>query len=149
MIRVYICPVIGSGVKGDSYRSKAATFGYEYANFIPSNLDGTPKFSWALAVVRSADFTAIEADATCDDLFGGDLPANVDTRPELRALLKNRTVADVPLARRNAIIAVLDKYAVDRTDFTGQTPLWRVFQRVVSTLFSTTANEIDPEFPGF
>jgi hypothetical protein len=119
MIRVYICPVIGSGVKGDSYRSKAATFGYEYANFIPSNLDGTPKFSWALAVVRSADFTAIEADATCDDLFGGDLPANVDTRPELRALLKNRTVAH-GLHRADAAVAGLPAGRVDAVLHDGQ-----------------------------
>jgi hypothetical protein len=149
-LRVYICPVIGGGTKGNAYRGKAQEYGYECANFIPDNpATGAPKFSWALAIIRSDDFSAIEADAECDDLFGGDLPASVDTRPELRALLKTRTVADVPLARRNAIIAVLDKYAINRTDFTGQTPLWRVFQRVVSTLFGSLVFEQDSEFPAF
>lgn len=149
MIRVYICPVIGAGIKGDMYRSKGATFGYQYAAFIPTAADGTPEpsFAWALTVLEAGDFTAIDADPDCDDLFGGDLPASIDTRPELRALLTTRTVADVPTARRNAIIAVLDKYGVDRTDFTGQTPLWRVFQRVLSTLFGTTIHELDPTFP--
>jgi hypothetical protein len=139
--------VIGNGTRQSPYASKARTFGYEYSNFIPSNPDGTPKFAWALAVLRSDDWTAIEADVTCDDLFGGDLPSNIDTANDLRNLLKNRTVIDVPLARRNAIIAVLDKYAVDHTDFVGSTPLWRVFQRVVSTLFGTTLNELDSNFP--
>lgn len=150
MIRVYICPVIGSGTKQDPYVSKARTFGYQFANFIPSNPDGTPRFTWSLAALNSSDWTAIEADAACDDLFAGDLPANIDTRAELRALLKSRAVIDVPLARRNAIIAVLDKYGVDHSDFTGATPLWRVFQRVVSTLFGTSLYELaDSEFPAF
>lgn len=149
MIRAYLCPVSGDGTKQTPYCSKARSFGYQYANFIPSNAGGSPKFTWALAAVNSDDFTEIDADVTCDDLFGGDLPANIDTRAELRALLKTRTVLDVPVARRNAIIAVLDKYGIDRTDFTGQTLLWRVLQRVVSTLFGTTLNELNNEFPSF
>lgn len=149
MIRAYICPVVGTGVKSDPYRSKAADFDYRYANFIPSLQDGTPKFTWTLAAVNSGDFAAIDADTTCDDLFGGDLPANIDTRAELRNLLRTRTVADVPLARRNAIIAVLDKYSVDRTDFTGSTFLWKVFQRVVTTLFADRVYEANNEFPSF
>lgn len=148
MIRAYICPVIGTGTKQDLYRSKGMDFGYQCANFIPS-LTGAPSSTWALAAVRAADFTAIDADTTCDDLFQGDLPANVNTRDDLAAYLRSRTISDVPLARRTAITAVLDKYAVDRTDFTGQTPLWRVLQRVVSTLFGTKLNEIDQDFPGF
>lgn len=149
MIRIYICPVIGTGTKQDPYRSKAATFGYQYANFIPSNPDGSPRSSWSLAAVVSDDFAAIEADATCDDLFAGDLPAAVNTRPELRTFLRTRSVSDVPTSRRNAILAVLDKYVVDRSDLTGATPLWRVVQRVASTLFRTTANEFDLDFPAF
>jgi len=147
MIRVYICPIIGTGVKGNPYKSKGATFGYQYSNYIPSNpATGVPTSPWSLAVLKSNDWTAIEADPTCDDLFGGDLPANIDTNEELRALLKNRTVSDVPLARRNAIIAVLDKYGVDRSDFTGSTPLWRVFQRVMRDLFGANVNEINIDF---
>jgi hypothetical protein len=149
VIRVYICPVIGAGTKQDPYRSRGADFGYQYASFIPSKADGSPAFTWALTVVVGADFAAIDADASCDDLFGGDLPAGVNTRDELRAFLRANTVADVPLARRNAITAVLDKYGVDRTDFTGATPLWRVLQRVVSTLFGARAREVDDGFPVF
>lgn len=149
MIRVYICPPVGTGAKGDPYRSKGVDFGYQCANFIPSNPDGTPKFTWALTVVVSSDFTAIDADTTCDDLFGGDLPAGINSRADLKAFLKSNTVADVPLARRNAIIAVLDKYGIDRTDFTGATPLWRVFQRVVSTLFDRATFEASDDIPGY
>lgn len=149
MIRAYICPVVGSGTKQDPYCSKARSFGYQFANYIPSKPDGSPLFTWSLAVLNSSDFTAIDADASCDDLFGGDLPANIDSRAELRNMLKTTTVLDVPVARRNAITAVLDKYGVDRTDFTGQTLLWRVLQRVVGTLFGTKLNELNDEFPSF
>jgi hypothetical protein len=149
VIRVYICPVIGTGTKADPYRSKGADFGYQFSSFIPSRPDGTPLFTWALTVLVGADFSAIDADAACDDLFGGDLPASVNTRDELRAFLRANTIADVPLARRNAITAVLDKYGVDRTDFTGTTRLWRVLQRVVGTLFRSTLAELDDGFPAF
>jgi hypothetical protein len=107
VVRVYICPVIGSGTKADPYRSKAQTFGYQYASFMRSNPDGSSAIAWTLTVAASQDFTAIDADATCDDVFAGDLPANVNTRPELLAFLRNRTVGDIPATRRSAVLAVL------------------------------------------
>jgi hypothetical protein len=88
VVRVYICPVIGSGTKLDPYRSKAQDFGYQYASFMRSNPDGSSAIAWTLTVAASQDFTAIDADATCDDVFAGDLPANVNTRPELLAFLR-------------------------------------------------------------
>jgi hypothetical protein len=140
MIRVYITPWVGTGTRADRYRSKAEDFGYNLSCFFPSKSDGTPASLWVVAIIRSDDFSVIEADLSCDDLFGGDLPATVNTRDDLIALLRGRTVSDVPLARRNAIIAVLDKYTITRADFTGQTPLWKVMQRVVSTLFEQDDN---------
>lgn len=140
-LRVYICPIIGSGTRQDAYRSKAFDFGYLISSFMPTRIaDGTPASPWTLTVIRSTDFTAIDADATCDDLFAGDLPGTVQTRDDLLALLRTRTVANVPLARRNAITAVLDKYGIVRTDIVGTTPLWKVMQRVSSTLFERDDN---------
>jgi hypothetical protein len=146
VVRVYICPVIGSGTKADPYRSKAQTFGYQYASFMRSNPDGSSAIAWTLTVAASQDFTAIDADATCDDVFAGDLPANVNTRPELLAFLRNRTVGDIPATRRSAVLAVLDKYQVVRSDFGLTTPLWRLMQRIVSTSYGTTAGESDGNF---
>lgn len=139
-LRVYICPWIGTGTRQDPYRSKANDYGLQVNNFFPSKIDGTPASSWVLSVVRGNDFTAIAADAACDDLFAGDLPGTVQTRDDLLTLLRSRTVADVPAARRNAITAVLDKYTIPRGDVVGATPLWRVMQRVVSTLLERDEN---------
>jgi hypothetical protein len=134
-IRVYICPVVGSGVKADSYRSKAWDIpGAETRSWLPSKLDGTPGSTWTLTVAKADDFSAFDADPTFDDLFGGDLPNTVQTRNDLLAFLRGRTVSDVPVVRRNKITAVLDKYLVRRDDFVGATPLWKVMQRVVATL---------------
>lgn len=141
MIRVYICPWVGTGTKQDPYRAKVADLGYpNFSTFFPSRQNGTPASSWVLVVVRSQDFSALDADATCDDLFGGDLPASVTDRDSLLTLLRSRTVGDVPVARRSKITAVLDEYGVARADFTASTPLWKVMQRVASTLFERDEN---------
>lgn len=139
-IRVYICPVIGTGTRQDRFRSKAVDYYTTTSTFFPSKQDGSPASPWVLTVIGSADFSAIDADATCDDLFGGDLPATVQTRDDLLALLRTRTIGDVPTARRNAITAVLDKYSVVRSDFSTTTPLWKVMQRVSSTLIERDDN---------
>lgn len=150
MVRAFICPVVGTGAKGDAYRSKVADYGYPCASFIPSSApNGSPASPWALTVLLGSDFTPLEADATCDDLFAGALPASINTRGEVRDYLRATTVGDVPLARRTAITAVLDKYAIPRDDFTAGTPLWRVLQRVVSTLYRAAARERDDSFPAF
>lgn len=134
-LRVYICPIIGSGTRQDIYRSKAWDVpGAQSSSFLPSKLDGTPASPWVISIVRANDFSAFAADPSFDDLFGGDLPASVQTRDDLITLLRSKTVGDVPLARRNAITAVLDKYGVPRTDFNLTTPLWKVMQRAVSAL---------------
>jgi hypothetical protein len=139
-LRVYITPWVGSGTREDPYRSKAVDYYPEVSTFFPSKVDGTPASAWVVAVIRSSDFTAIDADSTCDDLFAGDLPGTVQTRDDLLTLLRSRTVANVPTARRNAITAVLDKYGVVRSDVVGSTPLWKVMQRVISTALERDDN---------
>lgn len=139
-LRVYICPIIGSGTRQDPYRSKGVDYGFEHTSFLPSKTDGTPGSAWTLSVLRGSDFTAIDADATCDDLFGGDLPDTVDSRNDLLPFLRSRTVANVPTARRNRITGVLDKYGVVRTDIVNATPLWKVMQRVVATVLERDDN---------
>lgn len=125
---------------GLAYYSKASAYCAQYANYFPSNLDGTPASTWVLTMGRAADWTAASADPDLIDLFAGDLPAAADTPAELRNYLRTRTIAQVPLARRNAITANLDILGVARADFVGTTPLWKVFQRVTSTLFEKDAN---------
>src|SRR3954467_15309612 len=111
-VRVYICPIIGIGVYPNGYRSKAFDIpGAETRSWLPSKLDGTPGSTWALTVAKADDFSAFDADVTFDDLFGGDLPNSVQTRDDLLAFLRGRTVGDVPVARRNKITSVLDKYS--------------------------------------
>jgi len=141
-VRVYICPWVGSGTKQDPYRSKAVDDmpGIPISSFFPSTLNGVPASTWVLSVIYATDFTAMDADTSCDDLFGGDLPPTVQTRSDLLALLRSRTVGDVPVARRSTITAVLDKYGVVRSDITLTTPLWKVMQRVASTLFEKDDN---------
>jgi hypothetical protein len=89
---------------------------------------------------RAADWTSALADSELIDLFAGDLPPAADTPSELRAFLRTRTVGDIPVGRRQTIQANLDGLSVVRSDFTLQTPLWKVFQRVSSTLFEKDAN---------
>lgn len=139
-IRVYICPWDGTGTKADPYRSRALTLGYNASTFFPGTEDGRPASTWVLSMVRANDFTTLDADLSCDDLFAGDMPGTVQTRNDVLTLLRGRTVSQVPLARRNAIIAILDKYGVVRTDIVGTTPLWKVMQRVASTLFEKDDN---------
>lgn len=137
-VRVWVSP---AQQNADFYYAKAETYcAGGFANFFPSKLDGTPASTWVITIGRAADWTAAGADAQLDDLFAGDLPGTINSRDDLLAFLRGRTIADVPLARRNAITAVLDKYAVPRSDFVGTTPLWKVFQRVASTLFEKDDN---------
>lgn len=110
---------------------------------LPLNSDGSMASPWVIIAGAASDWTAAESDALIDDLFAGDLPSSINTLSELRTFLRTRTIADVPLARRNDITAVLDEYGVVRSDFVGSTPLIRVFQRVFSTLW-----ELDFNFPG-
>jgi hypothetical protein len=139
-VRVWAGPWIGTGTTADPYRPKAAQYCTAQASFFPSNSDGTPASSWVLTMGRAVDWTAAEADVELIDLFAGDLPQAADTPAELKAFLRTRTVGDVPVPRRSAIQANLDSLGVVRADFTLATPLWKVFQRVASTLFEKGFN---------
>jgi hypothetical protein len=139
-VRVWAGPTVGSGTSADPYRPKAAQYCTAQASFFPSNSDGTPASAWVITIGRASDWTAAEADAQLTDLFAGDLPASIDTPAGLKAFLRTRTVGDVPIARRNALQANLDALGVVRSDFTLATPLWKVFQRVASTLFEKSFN---------
>jgi hypothetical protein len=111
-----------------------------FSNFFPSNLDGSPASTWVITAGRAQDWTAAIADASLTDIFAGDLPGTINSRDDLIAFLRGRTVGDVPLARRQAIQANLDSLGVARADFTLTTPLWKVFQRIISTLFEKDGN---------
>lgn len=140
-VRVWASPwVLEDRGTGTAYDSKASRYCTAWANFFPSNADGTPASAWVVTIGRASDWTAADADAELTDIFGGDLPQAIDSPADLRALLRTRTVGDVPVARRSRITAALDSLGVARADFTLQTPLWKVFQRVASTLFEKDFN---------
>lgn len=145
-IRVYAGPWVNIGVPPEppTYVSKLensfAPPVIAAVNYFPSRLDGSPASSWIISFARSDDWTVIEADAEMIDLFAGDLPSAIENRADFLAFLRGRTVSDVPVARRNVITANLDALGVVRADFTGSTKLWKVFQRVVSTLFEKDDN---------
>lgn len=137
-LRVWISPVIvvnnASMAKAEQYCSGG------FVNWFPTDLSGISASPWVITVGRATDWAAAIADTDLIDLFAGDLPANVDTVDAFKTFLRTRTVADVPLARRNAIIATLDAKGILHADIIGTTPLWKVFQRVISTLTEKDAN---------
>jgi hypothetical protein len=137
-VRVWAAPPITVNGNHLSKAEQYCTGGC--VNFFPSNPDGTPASTWVITIGRAANWTAASTDTALVDLFAGDLPDTINTPSDLRALLRTRTVGDVLPARRQAIQAQLDTLAVPRADFTLTTPLWKVFQRVVSTLFEKDAN---------
>jgi hypothetical protein len=135
-IRVWISPPVQVDIGGGNlvWKAKAEQYCLQSVNRFPVNPDGSPASAWVITAGRNADWTAAQADTDLDDLFGGDLPASIDTVDALKSFLRSRTISQVPTARRNAINAVLAEYGVVTTDFNGATPLWRVWQRVCSTL---------------
>lgn len=142
-IRVYICPWVGTGTKADPYRSKAVDLlpaATAIKTLLPSKADGTPASAWVLSGIAAQDFTAIQNDTTCDDLFGGDLPSTVTSWASLLSLLRATTVSQVPAARITAIQAVFDKYGIPRGDFTGSSTMWLVFRRAFTWLWQTDDN---------
>lgn len=141
-IRVWAGPWILTSMSGSPlYVAKAQQYCTGgFVNFFPSNADGTPASAWVLTLGRASGWTTAMLDSELIDLFAGDLPSAIDTPEELRSFLRTRTVGDVPTARRNLIQAALDNLGVVRSDFTLSTPLWRVLQRVSSTLFEKDAN---------
>ena len=99
-VRVYLCPVVGSGTRHDPYRSKANDYDYNPSStLLPFSSDGTPADSEVVTVVYSNDFSAIDADAECVDLFDGAVP-DTDVAAELVARRGD-------LADRAADVAVL------------------------------------------
>lgn len=60
--RYYLSPIIGSGSDSDPYRAKVADYGVNYVALIPSQPTGNPKQAWALAIVGTANHTALLND---------------------------------------------------------------------------------------
>lgn len=133
-IRGYICPIIGTGTRFDPYRPRTRNYFENCSMLVSMGADGQPNTTWVVSFVKGEDFTFIDADPLCEDLFAGDLPANLETKADVVQFLRTRTLSDVPTNRRNAMIALLDKYGVIRTDLVGTTPVWKMVQRVASTL---------------
>lgn len=61
--RWIISPVLGSGKKGDPYRSKLRDLGIDHVATIPSDQNGAPVNAWCVCLVQASDFAKIDADA--------------------------------------------------------------------------------------
>lgn len=133
-IRVWVSPPI-KVTNENAYYPKAENYcDGGCVNWAPVNSDGTPAATWWVTIGRASDWTAAAADSQLTDVFAGDLPASINTVADLKALLRTRVVGDIALARRQQITTNLNNFGVITSDFTLQTPLWKVFQRLISTL---------------
>jgi hypothetical protein len=139
-LRFYLCPLVGDGLSEETaYRPQLAGLA-NFASMIPHNPDGTPKFNWCVAVARQADWTALDADAQLERLFGIDLPDTIDTFAELKAYLQSKTVGDIPVARRQAINDKLTARGIDTSQITLATTWWQVLRGIYKKL----NNGVDP-----
>lgn len=140
-LRIFSSPPVSSIINGATvYDALASKYCNGNVNFFPSTLSGSPASSWVITIGKNMDWTAARADPQVVDLFGGDLPENIHTKADLLTFLRTRTIGDVPAARRATIQSNLDTLGVSRADFTLTTPLWRVMQRVLSTLHEKDDN---------
>jgi hypothetical protein len=134
-IRLYICPIIGVGTYEDPYRAKAGDLGVRYCGeLIPSNADGSPKFSVTLIAVPQASWSALDADPTFERLFGVDLPDTVNTWADLKTFLQSKTVADIPTLRRQALNTRLSNRGFDTSQVTLTTTWFQVLRGMVRQL---------------
>lgn len=93
--RYFLSPVVGTGTRADPFRLKVGQYAtISYASVIPSNPDGTPKFTWGLAILNATDQTTALADNTM-------------------AALPDKTLdQQITAAERNAINAGLTKLGI-------------------------------------
>ena len=140
-IRVWVSPPV---LANNAYTAKAEQYcDGGFVNFFPSNSDGSNASTWVVTVGRSSDWTAALADSQLVDVFAGNLPASISSVDDLKALLRANTVGDVPTVKRQQITTNLTNLGVATSDFTLATSLWKVFQRLISTL-----SEKDYNFAG-
>jgi hypothetical protein len=149
-LRFMICPVVGDGTNGvvrNPYRPKIDGLA-PYSAVIPSNEDGTPKFTWCACIARSDDWSAVDADAEMDRIFGIDLPDTIDTFAEVKAFLKSHTVGDIPAARRQAMDLKLTSRGVDTSPLTLQSTWLQVLALIFRHLLGYTPGEDDVRVNG-
>lgn len=127
--------MIGDGISTETaFRSKAA----RGAPFIASiqlsphvsPTDGSPLRSWSVVLARAGDWTATNADADYETIFGIDLPDSIDTFAELKAFLQSKVVGDIPAVRRQALNAKLTARGIDTSQVTLQTTWWQVLRGI-------------------
>lgn len=129
MIRYYVCPIVGTGLPGDSYRPKVQD--YPHRSTAPAILDdgtGKPAKTWCIVKVEADDFTAIDADPECEDILEkitDALGVNA-TKAQIISWLKTHTVRDLSATRRNRIDSRLTRLGIDTSGITLNTTLWDV-----------------------
>ena len=86
--------------------------------------------TWLLVFAQGPDLSAIDADPDCIDLFEKYADA-VATGDDAKALLKQRTFGDLPVAFRNRAKQRLTDRGIDVSDIAKTTPLWQAIMRLL------------------
>jgi hypothetical protein len=124
-LRIYLSPIV-TGTLGGSPVYRAKVRAPSTSATIPTDMNGTPLFNFCPVVARASDWSAIDADATLERVFGIDLPDSIDTFAELKAYLQSKTVGDIPPLRRQALNTRLTNHGLDTSQVTLATTWWQV-----------------------
>ena len=120
MKRYYLCPVIGTGAKGDPFRAKISDLGHPHSAVIPSDpVTGAPLFSWCLVIAGGADHTDILSDAT------------IDAVPDIALDSK---IGVLTLADRTALLGAMTIKPIDTTGLTVNSTLRDCIDKTGQTL---------------
>ena len=97
-----------------------------FYGFSAAIADGRPR---AICFVRGQDFSALAADPECVDPFEA---LNYEDTQNMLAETPN-TLGWSP-ARQSRLRTRLINWGVDGTGLTGDTPLWQILKRIMSTI---------------
>ena len=148
MIKFIQCPVISGGEFGN----RPKLFDIKIANrarpfqiirqCIVIKPEGDPNYgqlarNYYVCIVRGADLSDIDADATCIDLLAGvDIDDNLAA---LRTRLKAKLLSSLSTSKRNKLKSLATACDVDTSVFTGQNTVWDVLK----ACFTSQGSDID------
>ena len=141
MIRYYICPVDSVQVIPLHFQRQSRIEVIARANAlqINTNMAHTADYAWCLVFADAADFTLIDADPECVEVWDklGDALA-AHSKTQIVTWLKNNTIGSINATRRNKIQNYLTGKGVDLTGLTLTSTLFEVAQRLMQRLNSNS-----------
>jgi len=130
-MRYYICPIVGTGVDGDPYRAKISQYPHRSTSAAILSLgNGAPSKTWAIVRVEADDWTAIDADGQCIDIFDKLTDLTGDDKLLVLEDLKTRLFSDLPPPARNRITNTLNQNGIDTSSIGSTTTLYDVLMLV-------------------